>query len=150
MSQNLGGVEIAYKLQSQTFLMHCLRHLLVGREAWEITPTTCSNFFMILIKRFLKLCMILVFYENIHGLYNGATRANLLQLLIVCFIIFVCHFGVLFFCFFPAGNLWRWWRRKRERNVERERERERGKWDKKSEVKLFLDLEIVLEGNKWE
>ena len=27
--------------------------------------------------------------------------------------------------FFSIINLWRWWRRKRERNVERETERER-------------------------
>ena len=107
---------------------YCLRHLLVSREAWEITPTTCSNFFMILIKRFLNFCMMLyfVFYENVHGLYNGVTCVNLLQLLLVCFIIFVRHFF-----FFFASNLYvevveekdkeKW--RERERNVnERERE----------------------------
>ena len=109
-------------------VIHCLRHLLVGREAWEIIPTTCSNFFMILIKRFLNFCMMLyfVFYENVYGLYNGVTCVNLLRLLLVCFIIFVRHFF-----FFFAGNLYvevveekdkeKW--RERERNVnERERE----------------------------
>ena len=45
---------------------------------------------MILIKRFLKALYdaILVFYENVHGLYNRATCANLLQLLLVCIIIY--------------------------------------------------------------
>ena len=71
-------------------------------ERHERTPTTCSNFFMILIKHFLKFCMMLyfVFYENVHGLYNGVTCVNLLQLLLVCFIIFVRHFGFFFFIFF--------------------------------------------------
>ena len=32
---------------------------------------------------------------------------------------------------------------------ERERKRERRKWERESEVRLFLSLEIGLEGNKW-
>ena len=45
---------------------------------------------MILIKRFLNALYdaILVFYENVHGLHNRATCANLLQLLLVCIIIY--------------------------------------------------------------
>ena len=59
------------------------------------------------------------------------------------------------FFFFTAGNLWRWWRRKRERNVEREterereREREKRKRERESQKSnFFLGLEIGLEGNK--
>ena len=70
---------------------------------------------------------IIIFYENVHRLYNGATCANFLQLLLVCFIIFVRHFVVvvvvvvvLFFLFFIFSC-----RQPVEVVEERERERER-------------------------
>ena len=115
-------------------VIHCLRHLLVGREAWEITPTTCSNFFMILIKCFLNFCMMLyfVFYENVHGLYNGVTCVNLLQLLLVCFIIFVHHFF-----FFFAGNLYVEVVEEKDKKKWRERERNVNERERESKVKFF-------------
>ena len=115
-------------------VIHCLRHLLVGREAWEITPTTCSNFFMILIKRFLNFCMMLyfVFYENVHRLYNGVTCVNLLRLLLVCFIIFVRHFF-----FFFAGNLYVEVVEEKDKEKWRERERNVNERERESKVKFF-------------